>query len=50
MNADVQYDAASVRSEDFPLRDFHMHLLLDNGVMTLNPLTFDFIRGKLAGS
>ena len=50
MNADVQYDAASVKSEDFPLRDFHMHLLLDNGVMTLNPLTFDFIRGKLAGS
>lgn len=50
MNADVQYDAASVTSEDFPLRDFHMHLVLDNGVMTLNPLTFDFIRGKLAGS
>jgi hypothetical protein len=50
MNADVQYDAASVKSEDFPLRDFHMHLLLDNGVMILNPLTFDFIRGKLAGS
>ena len=50
MNADVQYDAASVKSEDFPLRDFHMHLLLDNGVMTLDPLTFDFIRGKLAGS
>jgi hypothetical protein len=50
MNADVQYDAASVKSEDFPLRDFHMHLLLDNGVMTLNPLTFDFLRGKLAGS
>jgi uncharacterized protein involved in outer membrane biogenesis len=50
MNADVQYDAASVKSEDFPLRDFHMRLMLDNGVMTLDPLTFDFIRGKLAGS
>lgn len=50
MNADVQYDAASVASRDFPLRDFHMHLLLDNAVMTLDPLTFDFSRGKLAGS
>lgn len=49
MNADVQYDAAKVESQDFPLRDFHMHLLLDNGVMTFNPLTFDFSRGKLAG-
>jgi AsmA family protein len=50
MNADVDYSAASVKSEDFPLRDFHMHLALNNGVMTLDPLTFDFIRGKLSGS
>lgn len=48
MNADVQYDAASVKSRDFPLRDFHMHLVLDNGVLTLDPLTFDFISGKLS--
>ncbi|MBV9992761.1 MAG: AsmA family protein [Alphaproteobacteria bacterium] len=49
MNADVTYDAAKVESQDFPLRDFHMHLLLDNGVMTFNPLTFGFARGKLSG-
>jgi uncharacterized protein involved in outer membrane biogenesis len=50
MNADVTYSAASVKSQDFPLRDFHMRLALNNGVMTLDPLTFDFIRGKLSGS
>ena len=50
MNADVQYDAAKVESQDFPLRDFHMRLLLDNGVMTFNPLTFDFSRGRLSGA
>jgi uncharacterized protein involved in outer membrane biogenesis len=50
MNADVDYSAASVKSEDFPLRDFRMHLKLNDGVMTLNPLTFDFIRGKLSGA
>jgi AsmA family protein len=50
MNADVTYSAASLKSQDFPLRDFHMHLALNNGVMMLDPLTFDFIRGKLSGS
>jgi uncharacterized protein involved in outer membrane biogenesis len=50
MNADVQYDAASIASRDLPLRDFHMHLTLDNGVLAINPLTFDFITGKLSGA
>jgi uncharacterized protein involved in outer membrane biogenesis len=50
MNADVHYDAATVKSRDFPLRDFHTRFVLNNGVMTLDPLTFDFIRGKLSGS
>jgi uncharacterized protein involved in outer membrane biogenesis len=49
MNADVQYDAASIESRDFPLRDLHMHLLLDNAVLTLDPLTFDFSSGRLSG-
>ncbi len=37
MNADIQYDAASIKSQDFPLRDMHLHAILDQGVMTLNP-------------
>ncbi len=27
-----------------------MHLLLDGGVLTLDPLTFDFASGKLSGA
>jgi uncharacterized protein involved in outer membrane biogenesis len=50
MNADVQYDAATVKSQDFPLRDFHVHVALDNGVLALNPIAFGFTRGKLAGT
>jgi len=50
MNADIQYDAASIKSQDFPLRDMHLHANLNQGVMTLNPITFDFTRGKLTGS
>lgn len=49
MNADVQYDAHSVKAQDFPLKDLHTHIVLDNGVLTLDPLTFDFTSGKLAG-
>jgi len=50
MNADVQYDADTIRSQDFPLRDLRLHVGLDNGIMTLDPITFDFTRGRLAGS
>ncbi len=50
MNADVQYDAATIKSQDFPLRDLHLHVVLNNGVMTLDPITFDFTRGKLNAS
>ncbi|MBV9693908.1 MAG: AsmA family protein [Alphaproteobacteria bacterium] len=49
MNADVRYDAGSIESRDFPLRDLHTHVVLKDGVLTLDPLTFDFVRGKLAG-
>jgi len=50
MNADIQYDADSIKSQDFPLRDMHLHAVLNQGVMTLNPITFDFTRGKLTAS
>lgn len=50
MNADVQYDADAIKSQDFPLRDLHVHVGLDGGIMTLDPIAFDFTRGRLAGS
>jgi len=50
MDADVQYDAASIVAQDLPLRDFHLHLLLNGGVMKLQPLNVDFVRGKLTSN
>lgn len=50
MNADVQYDADTITSQDFPLRDLHVQVGLDSGVLTLDPIAFDFTRGRLTGS
>jgi uncharacterized protein involved in outer membrane biogenesis len=50
MDADVTYDAATIRSQDFPLRGVHTHIALKNSVLTLNPLTFQFAYGRLGGS
>jgi uncharacterized protein involved in outer membrane biogenesis len=49
MNADVTYSADAVRSRDFPLRHAATHVVLKNGVLTLDPLSFTFAQGKLAG-
>jgi uncharacterized protein involved in outer membrane biogenesis len=49
MNADVTYSAEAVRSQDFPLRHASTHVILKNGVLTLDPLSFAFAQGKLAG-
>ena len=50
MNADVQYDADTITSQDFPLRDLHVHVELDRGILALDPIAFDFTRGRLTGS
>jgi hypothetical protein len=50
MNADVTYSAQTVKSRDFPLRHAATHVILQGGVLTLNPLSFTFAQGKLAGS
>ncbi|HWD26665.1 MAG TPA: AsmA family protein [Rhizomicrobium sp.] len=50
MDADVDYDAATIRSRDFPLRGVHTHIALKDAVLTLKPLAFQFAYGKLAGS
>lgn len=49
MNAEVDYSAQAVKSEDFPLRGFGTHVSLQGGVLTLNPLTFQFPQGRLSG-
>jgi uncharacterized protein involved in outer membrane biogenesis len=49
MDADVRYRADTVASRDFPLRQASLQLSLKNGVLKLDPVSFDFARGKLAG-
>jgi hypothetical protein len=48
-NAEVDYTADSVKSRDFPLRRLATHISLEDGVLVLKPLAFEFSRGKLAG-
>ncbi|MEI9886772.1 MAG: AsmA family protein [Rhizomicrobium sp.] len=50
MEAQVDYDAADIRSRDFPLRGVHAHIDLRNSVLTLKPLSFQFAYGRLSGS
>lgn len=50
MNAEVDYNAAAIVSRDFPLKGLATHVSVEGGVLVLNPLAFDFTRGKLSGS
>ena len=49
-NAEVDYSARSISSRDFPLRSLDTHISVQNGVLTLKPLSFGFTQGKLSGS
>jgi len=49
-NAEVDYSAATIKSQDFPLRSLDTHISLQGGVLKLNPLAFGFAQGQLAGS
>jgi AsmA family protein len=50
MDADVHYRAASVQAgPHLPLTGFSLHLILDHGVMTADPVAFDLPHGSLAG-
>jgi AsmA family protein len=50
MNADVAYAADSIRSQDFPLRGLVTHVVLQDGVLDLKPLSLAFSQGKLSGA
>lgn len=50
MDARVSYRAAHVRSERFPLRGASLEVRLDNGLLTLNPMTLDLRQGRITGS
>jgi uncharacterized protein involved in outer membrane biogenesis len=50
MDADVQFDAASVVASKLPMKKVRFHLTLDNGKITLNPLAFELPQGDFSGT
>lgn len=49
MDARLTYAAASVASENLPVRAGSVELSLDDGVLDLNPLVFDLANGRTSG-
>ncbi len=50
MDADVRFDAASVTTAKMPMNEVRFHLLLDNGKIVLDPLTFALSHGAFSGT
>jgi AsmA family protein len=50
MDADVTYEAASVRAPTVHTTEVDFHLVLDNGILTLEPLRFVLDKGTFSGS
>ncbi|HWT53922.1 MAG TPA: AsmA family protein [Rhodocyclaceae bacterium] len=51
MNADVTLVAGKIlRPSEVPLEDMRMHLLLENGLLRMDPLEFGFSGGKIAAT
>jgi AsmA family protein len=49
MDADVTYKASAVTMPKVPMKEIAFRLLLDNGVLTMDPLAFVLDQGKFAG-
>jgi AsmA family protein len=50
MDADVHYTAGSVITPKVPLKQVSFHLVLDRGVMTIDPLAFVLDEGNFSGT
>ncbi len=50
MDADVTYRAAAVTAPIVPMKEVRLHLILADGVLTLDPLSFVLDRGQFSGS
>lgn len=51
IDADVRFTGRRiVRSKALPINDLYVHVLLDNGVLTLDPLRFGVAGGSIAGT
>ena len=49
MDADVRYRAASVQAKKVPFKQVSFHLKLDNGIMTVDPVSFVLAQGRVGG-
>ena len=49
MDADVTYLAASVTMPKFPMKNVNFHILLDDGMLTIDPLSFILDQGNFSG-
>jgi AsmA family protein len=50
MDADVTFDAASIVTAKLPMKKVRFHLLLDNGRISLDPLSFSLPQGIFSGT
>ena len=50
MDADVNFTAATVKSPKIPMKKVSFHIVLDNGFLTVDPLSFVLTQGRFAGS
>ena len=49
MDANIHYKAASVQSQDFPLRNFELKMTIDHGLLKAAPVSFALTQGTIAG-
>jgi AsmA family protein len=49
MDADVRYQAQSIKEQKIPFKEVSWHLQLSHGVLTINPLSFVLPQGKVTG-
>ncbi len=50
MDARVSYRAARVRSERLPVRGLALDINLDDGLLRLDPMTWDLVQGRIGGA
>jgi len=50
MDADVNFDAESVDSPKVPIKQVRFHLVLNDGVLRIDPLSLALAQGQFAGS
>jgi uncharacterized protein involved in outer membrane biogenesis len=49
MDADVSYIAAAVKAPKVPVKSFRLHVVLEGGMLTIDPLSFVLDQGQLTG-